>query len=79
MKVLYFAQAADAAGCREEKWDIPFPISMQAFWDEAIHRHPKLAGLKSQCRVASGMDYIADNGQLDPTQEAAVIPPVSGG
>ena len=79
MNVLYFARAADAAGCREEEWDVQRPLPLDGFWDEAIRRHPKLAGLKAQCRVASGHDYVRSDDTLDPNHEAAIIPPVSGG
>lgn len=79
MKVLYFAQAALAAGCREEDWPVGRELSLEDFWSEAIRRHPALEGLAAQCRVASGMNYVAGGQCLDPQAEAAVIPPVSGG
>ena len=79
MKVLYFAQAADAAGCREENWTIENDLSLEDFWAEALRRHPALAGIAKQSRVASGMQYIAGSQRLDRHEEAAIIPPVSGG
>lgn len=79
MKVLYFAQAAQLAGCREEDWDISQSLSLAEFWEEALRRHPELTSIRSHCRVASGGEYVAAGGRLDWNQEAAVIPPVSGG
>lgn len=79
MKVLYFSQASIAADCREEEWAVSEPMDLGDFWREAIRRHPLLADIAAQCRVASGMQYVGTGGQLDPAQEAAVIPPVSGG
>jgi molybdopterin synthase catalytic subunit/molybdopterin synthase sulfur carrier subunit len=79
MRVLYFAQAAEAAGCREEVWEIAGPLSLDAFWEEAVARHPGLAPQRDICRVASGMDYVGPGDVLDPGREVAVIPPVSGG
>jgi molybdopterin converting factor small subunit len=79
MKVLYFAQAAEAAGCREEDWETPEPLSLHAFWTEAARRHPNLAALESSCRIASGGEYVAGEQMLNPDRETAVIPPVSGG
>lgn len=79
MRVLYFAGAARAAGCKTETWDVDDPLSLEAFWTEALRRHPDLAPWKSQCRVASGLKFVEEPGQLDPRREAAVIPPVSGG
>lgn len=79
MKVLYFSLAADVTGCREEEWDSARPLSPEDFWAEAVRRHPGLAGIRGQCRLASGMDFVGSGGQLDPAQVAAVIPPVCGG
>lgn len=79
MWVLYFAQAADAAGCREESWEQCYPLTLEEFWREALRRHPGLAGLAPRCRVASGCTYVAADGMLDPREETAVLPPVSGG
>ncbi len=79
MKVLYFAQAADAAGCREEEWDVVGPLSLADYWEEAIRRHPALVDLRSQCRVAAGGSYVGTGDLLDPAGEVAMIPPVSGG
>ncbi len=79
MLILYFAQAADATGCRSEEWDITDPIALDDFWAEAIHRHPGLAQIKTNCRVASGLRYVNDGEFLDPSVETAVLPPVSGG
>lgn len=79
MKVLYFAQAGEAAGCREEHWEIHSPLTLDEFWLEAVIRHPGLALLRDQCRVASGMSYLLAGERIEPQQETAVIPPVSGG
>ncbi|TSA32873.1 MAG: MoaD/ThiS family protein [Verrucomicrobiaceae bacterium] len=79
MKVLYFAQAGEAAGCREEHWEIRSPLTLDEFWREAVSRHPRLTRFRDQCRVASGMSYLLAGERIEPQQETAVIPPVSGG
>lgn len=79
MKILYFAQAGEAAGCREEHWKTCSPLTLDEFWLEAFSRHPGLIPLRNQCRVASGLVYLLAGERLDPQQETAVIPPVSGG
>jgi len=79
VKVRYFAQAADVAGCREEMWDIAAPLDLDQFWQEVIRRHPAFSSLCGQCRVASGGEYVTRDNLVSPTEEAAVIPPVSGG
>jgi molybdopterin converting factor small subunit len=79
MKVLYFAQAGEAAGCREEHWEIHSSLTLDEFWLEAVSRHPGLTVLRHQCRVASGLNYLLAGERIEPQQETAVIPPVSGG
>lgn len=79
MNVLYFAQAAAAAGCREETWPTPSCLSLDAFWDEAIRRHPALAPFRAHARVACGFEYLAPEQTIDPARDVAILPPVSGG
>ncbi len=79
MKVLYFAQAAVVAGCREEEWINTEIRSLEDFWAEAIRRHPGLSSLRAQCRVAAEHRYVGQEDSLSNSGEVAVIPPVSGG
>lgn len=79
MRILYFARASELAQCREEEWPIAESMSLDQFWQEALRRHPDLSLIRDQCRVASGGEYVQADGTLHPKEEAAVIPPVSGG
>lgn len=79
MRVLYFFVAAQAAGCRQEDWEVDGELSLDEFWQEAERRHPELAEMREDCRVACGGVYLQPGDTLDPGKEAAVIPPVSGG
>ncbi len=79
MTILYFAQAADAAGCATEEWPVTLPLSVDEFWQEAIRRHPGLAALRPHCRIASDCQYLTEGQQIAPDGEAAILPPVSGG
>lgn len=79
MKVLYFAQAAVLAGCREEVWETGRALTHAEFWAEALRRHPGLSEMADRCRLASGGEYVGAGDLMDPDLEAAVIPPVSGG
>lgn len=79
MKVLYFSQAAGLTGCREEVLDISHPMTSGGFWEEVVRRHPGLAALRSVCRLACNEEYLSAEGTIQPDDEVAVIPPVSGG
>lgn len=79
MTVLYFATAAQIAGCASEDWDVAEGLTVDAFWAEAEQRHPGLAAIRGTCRLASGQEYVGAGAVLDPMNETAVLPPVSGG
>ena len=79
MKVLYFASAAQMAGCASENWDVADTLTADAFWAEAVRRHPGLKSIRGACRLASGQEYVMGNAVLDPGKEVAILPPVSGG
>lgn len=79
MRVQFFGQARSATGVPSEDWEIDHPMTLAAFWDEAIRRHPALADIQPHCRVASNFEYVSQNQMIDPSGEAAIIPPVSGG
>lgn len=79
MRVLYFAQAAEIAGCREEIWPVLRTLSASEFWSEAIERHPGLQGMETQCRLAVNQQFLESGNLISPHSEVAVLPPVSGG
>ncbi|MCC7519099.1 MAG: MoaD/ThiS family protein [Verrucomicrobiae bacterium] len=79
MKVLYFASASLAAGCREEIWTLERSLTVEEFWREAVRRHPGLATLRPICRLARNQVYAEEDAHFANDDEAAVLPPVSGG
>ncbi|MBC8040536.1 MAG: MoaD/ThiS family protein [Opitutaceae bacterium] len=79
MTVLYFAHARRITGVSQEEIPAFFPLSSSAFWDQLIQRHPDLAALRPSSRLARGNDFLPSDALLSPTDEIAVIPPVSGG
>jgi molybdopterin synthase catalytic subunit len=79
MRVLYFAQAADVVGCREEAWDETQPLTAAEFWVKLISRHPRMESLQARCRLAVNQQFLSHGETIPPHSEVAVIPPVSGG
>jgi len=79
MKILYFAQAADASGCREETWNMQAALGSDEFWVELEKRHPGMGALRPICRLACNCEYIGATDSIQPDDEVALIPPVSGG
>ena len=79
MEILLFAQAKDIAGCDRVRLDICEPISIDQLWDALIASFPGLAPLRRAARIARNGHYATSTTRLEPGDEVAVIPPVSGG
>ena len=79
MRVLYFAQARLATTLSEENLETSSPLFAQNLWQELVRRHPKLADLQSSCRLARNGHFLKPGELLEPGDEVAVLPPVSGG
>ena len=79
MRVLYFAQARLATALGEESLKTSSALSAEKLWEELVRRHPKLADLQSSCRLARNGHFLKPGELLEPGDEVAVLPPVSGG
>jgi molybdopterin converting factor subunit 1 len=79
VRILYFAQARLATTLSEENLKTSSNISAEKLWKELIKRHPKLAALQSSCRLARNGHFLSQGETLEPGDEVAVLPPVSGG
>ncbi len=77
MKILLFGIAKDIAGAPVIHLDIPVQ-QVSALKDHLYERYPRLRELRS-CMIAVNKVYAADGDALQPGDEIAVIPPVSGG
>lgn len=77
--ILFFAQARDATSSDSADWPISEAQSEEALWKWLITRFPRLAPLRQTCRIARNGSYLAAGEQLQPGDEVAIIPPVSGG
>lgn len=80
LRVLFFASARHAAGraeatvrCEESG------INEAVFWERLIADFPALASLRGSIRLARNCEYLATGERFSPQDEAALIPPVSGG
>ncbi len=79
MKIRFFAQCRQTAGCEEFLLKITGPVSEAEFWSQLIAAVPALAPFRKTARLARGEAYLERDAQIFPDDEIAVIPPVSGG
>ena len=79
MRLIYFAHARHATGCSLEDFPLTAPLTVPALWVLLVQRHPELTPLRAVSRLARGDDFLPADALLAPSDEIAVIPPVSGG
>jgi molybdopterin synthase catalytic subunit/molybdopterin synthase sulfur carrier subunit len=79
MKVLFFAQARQIAGCEHYWLKVDEALSESDFWALLIKAFPGLASFRQTARLARNETYLGKGEVLNPGDEIAVIPPVSGG
>jgi len=78
LTILYFAGAREAAGAAREAIE-GAPATVSELRRLLIERHPALARVLPQCRIAVNQEMAEDADALPSGAEVAVIPPVSGG
>ena len=79
MKVLFFAQCREAAGCPDYFLKVEEPVMESEFWARLVDALPGLAPHRTAARLSRHETYLPNDAWLYPGDEIAVIPPVSGG
>ncbi len=79
MRVLFFAQAKDAAGAPELELKVSGRIGVAEFWHRLVAIQPRLEAYRVSTRLACNGEYIGVDATLADSDEVALIPPVSGG
>jgi molybdopterin converting factor subunit 1 len=79
MTVLLFAAARDLAGADSVVVELPAGSTIAELRNNLARRIPALAGLLAKSAIAVNHDFAEDDRVLQPDDEVAVIPPVSGG
>ncbi|XP_029433417.1 molybdopterin synthase sulfur carrier subunit isoform X2 [Rhinatrema bivittatum] len=80
--VLYFAKSAELADVRSEHISVAQQITSKQLWEEIVSRHPRLAAIRDHVVLAVCQEYVIIGDQLlflQPGDEVAIIPPISGG
>jgi molybdopterin converting factor subunit 1 len=79
MRVLFFAQLKDAAGCADLELALASPLNGEQLWKILIEKSPALANHQKNVRLARNWEYADAKTQFTNADEVALIPPVSGG
>ncbi len=79
VKVLLFAQLADALGQRELELELPDGATVAEALDQLAAAHDSIALLRDRIAVAVDETYVSKDHVLTNDSALALIPPVSGG
>ena len=79
IEVKLFARARDLGGTGSLALELPEGATVAALRATLAEHLPALAGFLPRCAVAVGGDIAGDGKTLSAGDEAAVLPPVSGG
>ncbi|MER3416195.1 MAG: molybdopterin converting factor subunit 1 [Gemmataceae bacterium] len=79
VRVLFFARARELAETDCLVLELPAGASLSSVRESLASRCPRLASFLGQCLFAVNKDFASDCKPLQPGDEIAVLPPVSGG
>ena len=79
MRVLFFAQLKDITGCDAMELPVSSPLTGAQLWLSLLEKFPGLQAHRGNIRLARNWEYAGPESQFTDADEAALIPPVSGG
>jgi molybdopterin converting factor subunit 1 len=79
VKVLYFGQAREAAGKKEEDFSLPGTSSVGSLVSLTVRAHRGLQAMQEAMRVAVNEEIAGESDRLADGDVVALLPPVAGG
>ena len=79
IEVLLFGAAADRAGTRRAELEVDETTTLGEIWPLLAERYPELSSMRDTLAFAVNGEYARMDERVDPGDEVAVLPPVSGG
>jgi molybdopterin synthase catalytic subunit len=79
IRVLFFGQLKDVAGCASDEIRIEGSPDVQAVFDYYANRFPKLRQLEASIVLARNEEFSSRSAAVEDGDEIAFLPPVSGG
>ncbi len=77
--VSLFARYREAVGRDRVEVEVPDGATVEDVWQALAAAHPVLARYRPHTLFALGHDYVSPGARIQPGQELACFPPVSGG
>lgn len=77
LKIIYFGQAAEAAGKKEEEREIISPTTAEALKNTLQNVYPELK--KFPFQIAVNQTLVNADFEINENAEIAILPPYAGG
>ena len=77
--VRLFARYREAAGRDQVEVEVPEGATVEEVWSALAAAHPALARYRQHTLFAVGNEYVGADRAVQPGEEVACFPPVSGG
>jgi len=77
--ILLFHQLRDAVGAESISLPLRESLDTETFWKLLLQHAPQLEPYRSSTRIACNRTYLRAGSRIQPGDEIALIPPVSGG
>ena len=79
LNVLFFGRLKDAIGHGQESMEIAANASIEDLFVECVARYPQMGAHRNAMAVSRNQEFAAWTTLLQPGDEVAFLPPVSGG
>jgi molybdopterin converting factor subunit 1 len=79
VRLRFFASLREITGCEEQEMEVAPGTSAGGLWEMLVDFYPKLSGYSRSIQVAVNQDFADKQTELQPSDEVAFLPPVSGG
>ncbi|MBB3046661.1 molybdopterin synthase sulfur carrier subunit [Litorivivens lipolytica] len=81
IRILFFAKLREALGCHELEWPVTEPVKVSAVREQLIKKHPAWEEVLCAPNVLTALnqEVVSLESQVNPGDELAFYPPVTGG
>ena len=79
VKVIFFGRIRELVGRSEEFEEVPEGATLADLFDRYAAKYPRLAGFRGSLVASRNQEFAPWSAVIEPGDEVAFLPPVSGG
>ena len=77
--VAYLGQAREAAGTKEDAFELSSPANVELALSRAVDTHPGLDAIKKNIKLLLNGQWASDHAELKDGDRITLLPPSGGG